>query len=582
MKKRSGEYWKDRFLNIEKASNAYGVEAFRQIEPAFDEAQRAIQREIERWYSRYAKNNQISITEARKALTAKELKELRWDVNEYIKKGRENAFNGKWVKELENASARVHISRLEALKIRTQQAAEVAFGNELDVIDDMARKVYTEDYYRSIYEMQKGFNIGWDIGTIDQKKLDKLIVKPWTADNKTFSDRIWQTKNQMVSELHNQLTRTCVLGKSPDKAIEALIKYVDKDIENKKYVAGRLVMTEQAYFHSVAQKDAFNDLDVEEFEIVATLDSHTSQICQDLDGTHLPMSQYEPGVTAPPFHVFCRSVVVPYFEDNFTGERAARDAEGNTYYVPDNMTYKEWASKYISNEADFKNVKEKIKNKVDILTRERPPKSLSDIVSENQSIKSAIDNAPDPFKRIMMSKSQDIKFAKTNAIGHQRYNSKYGIFVNLDEDFVNTRGQWTTLFHEVGHNIDEIYGKLSKNSALANLLKNDFDDLTRKFSSRYNIGIDETYDKISDILKQGSDEESHIMSDLFDALSGGKCKGYYRHSKSYWKSDAIIANEAFAHFFSASVLNNEVKLADIKQVFPNAYDEFLRLVSDIK
>ena len=343
MKKRSGEYWKDRFLNIEKASNAYGVEAFRQIEPAFDEAQRAIQREIERWYSRYAKNNQISITEARKALTTKELKELRWDVNEYIKKGRENAFNGRWIKELENASARVHISRLEALKIRIQQAAEVAFGNELDVIDDMARNVYTEDYYHSVYEMQKGFNIGWDIGTIDQNKLDKLIVKPWTADNKTFADRIWQTKNQMVSELHKQLTMTCVLGKAPDEAIKALIKYVDKDIQNKKYVAGRLVMTEQAYFHSVAQRDAFNDLDVEEFEIVATLDSHTSQICQDLDGTHLPMSQYEPGVTAPPFHVFCRSVTVPYFEDNFTGERAARDVEtGETYYVPDDMTYKEW------------------------------------------------------------------------------------------------------------------------------------------------------------------------------------------------------------------------------------------------
>lgn len=352
MKKRSGEYWKDRFLNIEKASNAYGVEAFRQIEPAFDEAQRAIQREIERWYSRYAKNNQISITEARKALTAKELKELRWDVNEYIKKGRENAFNGKWVKELENASARVHISRLEALKIRTQQAAEVAFGNELDVIDDMARRVYTEDYYRSIFEMQKGFNIGWDIGTIDQKKLDKLITKPWTADNKTFSDRIWQTKNQMVSELHNQLTRTCVLGKSPDKAIEALIKYVDKDIENKKYVAGRLVMTEQAYFHSVAQRDAFNDLDVEEFEIVATLDSHTSQVCQDMDGTHLPMSQYEPGVTAPPFHVFCRSVTVPYFEDNFTGERAARGADGKTYYVPDDMTYKDWKKSFVDGKTE--------------------------------------------------------------------------------------------------------------------------------------------------------------------------------------------------------------------------------------
>lgn len=346
-KKRSNNYWKNRFLEIEKASNRYGQDAFREIEPAFDVAQRQIQREIEKWYYRFAKNNQITIEEAKKMLSAKELKEFHWDVNEYIKYGQENAINQQWVKELENASARVHVSRLEALKLRTQQAVEVAFGNELDVIDDMARRVYTEDYYRSIFEMQKGFNIGWDIGTIDQKKLDKLIVKPWTADNKTFKDRIWTTKNQMISELHQQLTRTCVLGKAPDEAIESLIKYVDKDIDNKKYVAGRLVMTEQAYFHSVAQKDAFNDLDVEEFEIVATLDSHTSTICQDMDGKHLPMSQYEPGVTAPPFHVFCRTVTVPYFEDNFGGERAARDEDGNTYYVPDDMTYKDWKNKFV-------------------------------------------------------------------------------------------------------------------------------------------------------------------------------------------------------------------------------------------
>lgn len=348
--KKSNNYWKNRFLEIEKASNAYGQDAFREIEPAFDVAQRQIQREIEKWYYRFAKNNQITIEEAKKMLSTKELKEFHWDVNEYIKYGRENAINQQWVKELENASARVHVSRLEALKMRTQQAVEVAFGNELDVIDDMARKVYTEDYYRSIFEMQKGFNIGWDIGTIDQKKLDKLIVKPWTADNKTFKDRIWTTKSQMISELHQQFTRTCVLGKAPDEAIEALTKYVDKDIKNKKYAAGRLVMTEQAYFHSVAQKDAFNDLDVEEFEIVATLDSHTSTICQDMDGKHLPMSQYEPGVTAPPFHVFCRTVTVPYFEDNFVGERAARDEDGNTYYVPDNMTYKEWKEKSILKE----------------------------------------------------------------------------------------------------------------------------------------------------------------------------------------------------------------------------------------
>lgn len=345
---KSAAYWQKRFLDIEAASNAYGIETIRQIEPAFAAAQKQIQKEIEAWYGRYAKNNGVSMDIAKKQLSSKELKELKWDVNEYIKYGRQNALDGNWMKELENASARFHISRLEALKIRTQQAAEVAFGNELDAIDKMARKVFTEDYYHSIFEMQKGFGIGWEIGQIDERKLNTLVKKPWAADSKTFSQRIWQQRSQLVNELHTQLTRTCVLGKAPDDAIKA----ISKKFNTTQYQAGRLVMTEQAFFHSVAQKDAFDELDVEEFEIVATLDSHTSEICQEMDGKVFPMSQYEAGVTAPPFHVFCRTVTVPYFDDNFTGERAARGADGKTYYVPDGMKYGDWKEYFVDKTKD--------------------------------------------------------------------------------------------------------------------------------------------------------------------------------------------------------------------------------------
>lgn len=67
------------------------------------------------------------------------------------------------------------------------------------------------------------------------------------------------------------------------------------------------------------------------------------------DGKVFPISEYEAGVTAPPFHVNCRSTTVPYFDENFgqIGERAARDADGKTYYIPANMTYKEWKETFV-------------------------------------------------------------------------------------------------------------------------------------------------------------------------------------------------------------------------------------------
>jgi SPP1 gp7 family putative phage head morphogenesis protein len=299
------------------------------------------------------------------------------------------------MKELENASARVHINRLEALKIRTQQAAEVAFGNELDQIDSMARKVFTEDYYHTIYEVQKGFGIGWEIGQIDNRKLETLISKPWAADGKNFSERIWGQRDQLVNELHTQLTRTCILGKAPDDAIEA----ISKKFNVTKNQAGRLVMTEQAYFHSVSQEQAFNDLDVEEFEIVATLDNSTSDICQEMDGKHFPMKDYQPGVTAPPFHVWCRSVTVPWFEDNYTGERAARNEDGETYYVPDNMTYKDWKKSMVDGDTDGL-------------------KPVEDITSSKMK---TIDDCQSVYEAVDLMKNQN--WFRTQVIGNTSYNT---------------------------------------------------------------------------------------------------------------------------------------------------------------
>ena len=341
------DYWQKRFQAVEAMNNKRARETVQSITPAFDKAQAQIDKEINAWYARFAKNNKISLAEAKILLNSKELKEFRWDVQEYIKYGRENAIDQKWMKELENASSRFHISRLEALKIRTQNAAEVAFGNELDMLDQMAARMYMDDYYHTAYEIQRGLGIGWDVAQIDQRKLDKLLSKPWTADNKTFKDRIWTQKTSMISELHNQMTRMCILGKSPDEAIKEMEKFVDKKCKNAKMAAGRLVMTESAYFASAAQKDCFNDLGVEKFEVVATLDSHTSKICQDMDGLVQDMKDFQAGVTAPPFHVWCRSCTAPWFEDNDDGQRAARDADGKTYYVPANMKYNDWKNSFV-------------------------------------------------------------------------------------------------------------------------------------------------------------------------------------------------------------------------------------------
>lgn len=334
---------------IEGLNNTQGINVKADIDKAFRMAENGIQSEIEKWYSRIADNNGVSISKARQMLTNRELEEFKWDLADYIKYGEENNINGKWIKELENASGRWHINRLEALKLRVQQKAEEAFGNEVDSIDNFARDAYMRGYYRTAYEIQKGLGLGWNVGVLDDAAIDEIIKKPWCPDGKNFSSRIWTRKSQMVDELHRELLRTTLLGEHPTKAIDRMLKYVDNSFGNAKHAAGRLAMTEAAYFGSKGQQDSFNMLGVEEYEIVATLDNSTSKICREMDGKHFPMSEYKAGVTAPPFHPYCRTCTCPYFDDEFTEKdiRSARNEEGEVYHVPADMKYEEWKKKYV-------------------------------------------------------------------------------------------------------------------------------------------------------------------------------------------------------------------------------------------
>lgn len=340
----NAEYWKQRFTQLEAAQNRKGAGAYLEIEKQYKAAQNELEAQIARWYQRFADSNGISLAQAKQWLKGQDLAEFKWGVKEYIKYGKENAINGAWMQELENASSKFHISRLEALQIQTQNSLETMFAQQMGTMKKALSDVYASGYYHTAYAVQQGFGLGRDIAGLDQAQIEKVLSKPWAVDGYNFSTRIWNSKTKLIGEVHNELSKNLLTGADPQKAIDSLAKKMGTSKSN----AGRLVMTEQAYFSSAAQKDCFNDLDVEEYEIVATLDSHTSDICRSLDGKVFKMSDYKPGVTAPPFHVYCRSTTAPHFKENFdAGERAARGADGKTYYVPDDVTYSEWKKAFV-------------------------------------------------------------------------------------------------------------------------------------------------------------------------------------------------------------------------------------------
>lgn len=336
---RNDKYWANRMRILEESLLDTGYDYVKNLERQYATAIQDIESQIAKWYQRFATENGITLAEANKLLTTQELDEFRWTVEEYIKYGQENAVSQAWYKQLKNASARVHVSRLDSLKLQLQAQAEALHGAQTELLETSLAEVYERGYYHTAFELQKGIGVGWTLHGLTDDTIKKVLARPWTLDAQTFSDRIWANKQALVNSVNTQLTQTIMRGAAPDKAIKAI---ADR-FKVSRSQAGRLVMTETAAFASMARKDCFTDLGVKKYVIVETLDKETCSLCGSLDGKVYPMSEYKVGVTAPPFHPWCRGTTAPYYEDmENLGDRFARDDEGKRYTVPKDMTYKEW------------------------------------------------------------------------------------------------------------------------------------------------------------------------------------------------------------------------------------------------
>ena len=341
---RDAAYWRQRSALLETSAHKNADESVRALEDLYQETQREVRQEIESWYARFARDNQLTLAEAKKRLTAGEMEEFRWSVEQYVKVGKQAGLDPAWQKKLANAFARFHISRLETIELQIQQQIELLYGNQVDEVDELLRKVVGEGYTHTAFEVQKGLGAGWDIAALDPRKLDALLTKPWSTDHRTFRDRCWTNKEALVGEVSKRLTQGLLRGDDPAKTIAA----IQKTFGVHRYKAARLVHTETTYFNAVASRQAYQDLDVEQVEIIETLDGRTCEICGDMDGKIIPLSQYEPGVTVPPYHPNCRGTTAPAIDAKWAGKRLARDGEDELYEVPADMTYAQWKEAFVT------------------------------------------------------------------------------------------------------------------------------------------------------------------------------------------------------------------------------------------
>ena len=94
-------------------------------------------------------------------------------------------------------------------------------------------------------------------------------------------------------------------------------------------------------------------------------------------------------------------------------------------------------------------------------------------------------------------------------------------------------------------------------------------------------GRDEAYAYISGALMVDRDRKAAV-SDLIGGLTGNECIGAWGHwDDRYWNNYKALEKEAFAEFFEASMGADAMKVQYIREVFPQAYEEFLKTAGEL-
>ena len=334
---KSSEYWAERFSALEERGFRQTESLAAIVDKIYRGAQKGIEDDLRAWYTRLAENNALSLQDAKRFLNTSELEEFRWTVEEYIQQAEQLGLSDEIKKKLENASARYHIRRLEAIQLQVEQRLAAATAKAEDTMLQELTSTVEEISSRTMYEVQKGLNVGFNVSQIDGKTVQQLLNTGWSTDGKTFSARLWENQQKLVSTLEQQLTQAIIQGKSLSQVVQQLTK----TMESSRFNIARVVYTESAHAIETGKLTAYEELGVDELEIIATLDARTCATCGDLDGKTVRRTDAVSGVSIPPWHPRCRCTTAPAVDEKY-GERIARDENGETYTVPADTTYEQW------------------------------------------------------------------------------------------------------------------------------------------------------------------------------------------------------------------------------------------------
>lgn len=486
-------YWIDRAKERNESNIRASDDVVRLISEQYDRALKQIEREIATLFYKYAEDNELTYAKATELLTGNELREFRMSLAKYMAM----IDAPEILLELETLTTRSRISNLEAAFFEIQKQLDSIYLFQFEHVENLMAESTKDNYYKELFGVAlfAGFTPR-DFHKLTKDEILKEFAHPWSGKN--FSERLWKNRSKLKDTLEEEIIHGAVRGFNPQK----IVKRIKEKFGVSKKAASRLVHTEQEYFTVLGQKKAYNELNLDQYIYIATLDIKTSETCRVLDHQIFYVKDMQSGVNAPPMHPDCRSATAPYLGE-LKGTRIARDKNGNNVKVPKNMTYKEWHEKYVESDKEY-------------MLEEKKWKNRHSDKKQYENYKKAGVEVPKSFE-----KYQDMKYNKEKE--YKRAKDQYRSFNKIDkkswdqkfkDKCKNTIARFAKE-HDIDlndHSVASYYDRIADKSKPSHMSESDFVDLVKSKPNFREVNGDSVIYKNGIAVIKSADNPNNIIS----------------------------------------------------------------------
>nr|DAN34630.1 MAG TPA: minor capsid protein [Caudoviricetes sp.] len=375
------EYWAKRKANLIYQQMDKAEKQADKFDKVYQEANTYLDKEINKIFDKFQRDYGLSQVDARQVL--KNMKDKK-DLNELRKvlEARPNDPNiQRLLADLDSPAYSFRMKRLERLSDDLDRMRESIYHSEKTGSDAFYSDLMKDSYYKATFDLQQQTGLAYGFSGLPESEIKHLQSFSWVGDGSTYSTDIWKNTGKLTSSIKDELLMSLMTGRDTRETAQAIAERFNVGQND----ARRLVRTESAFFHNQMELLSYEEADIEKYIFVAVLDKRTSRICQEHDNQVYDRDKATPGVNYPPLHPWCRSTTVGYDEDADYSKlkRRARNPEtGKVEYVPADMTYKEWYSKYVDGEDVVKESKPEVDDKVFVADK---PSEIDDFFKKQKS-----------------------------------------------------------------------------------------------------------------------------------------------------------------------------------------------------